>query len=134
MQVARPTAERLLQALLTTIGLVAMATGAFALVTGTSGMPGEIEANATVESELRYFAAFWIAYGAVAFRTAPRVATATTAVRALALAMFIGGVGRALAWIDVGRPHAVFVALMVIELVLPALLVIWQQRVARASS
>ncbi len=99
------TAERLLQALLTTVGLVAMATGAFALVTGSSGMPGEIEANATVESELRYFAAFWIAYGAVAFRTASRVATATTAVRALALAMFIGGVGRG-PGLDRRRPTA----------------------------
>ena len=131
---ARPTEERVLQALLTTVGLVAMATGAFALITGSGGMPGEIEANATVESELRYFAAFWIAYGAIAFRTAPRVATATVAVRALALAMFIGGLGRALAWIDVGRPHGSMVVLMVIELVLPALLVFSQQRAARAST
>ena len=130
---ARPAEARLLQALLTTVGLVAMATGVFALVTGSGGMPGKIEADATVESELRYFAAFWIAYGAIAFRTAPRVATATTAVRVLALAMFIGGLGRALAWIDVGRPHGLMVVLMVIELVLPALLVVSQQRVARAS-
>ena len=92
-------------------------------------MPGE--ANASVESELRYFAAFWIAYGAIALRVVPHVASATTTVRALALFMFIGGLGRVLAWIDVGRPHALFIVLMGAELLLPGILVALQARIAR---
>ncbi len=120
--------------MLAAAGLVAIATGLFAIVTGTAGMPGEIEPNATVESELRYFAAFWVAFGAVALLTARRAAGATTVVRGLALAMFAGGLGRALAWIAEGRPDSLFVVLMVIELAGPPLVVVWQSRVARAAA
>ena len=128
------TSRQLLRALLTIVGMVAAATGIFAVLTGANGMPGEIQASASVESELRFFAVFWIAYGVVALRTAPRVELETTTVRALALAMFVAGLARAVAWIAVGRPHSLFVALMIVELIGPPLVVVWQARVARSSS
>lgn len=124
------TSQRLLQALLTVVGLVAVATGLFAVLTGAAGMPGENEASASVESELRFFAAFWFAYGVVALRTAPRVGVETTVVRALALALFVAGMARAAAWIAVGRPHALFVGLMIVELIGPPLVVVWQARLS----
>ena len=128
---AEGRSERLLRGLLRVVGLVAILTGVFAILTGAAGMPGDVDADPSAESELRYFAAFWVAYGVVALLTAPRVATATAAVRGLALAMFVGGLGRAIAWIAVGRPHGLFVALMAIELTGPPLVVSWQSRVAR---
>ena len=121
----------MLRALLTGIGLVAVTTGLFAGITGTSGMPGENAASANVESELRYFAAFWVAYGVVALWLAPRAAQAQTAVRALAGFMFLGGIARAIAWIDSGRPDDLFVALLVLELAIPPLVIALQVRAMR---
>lgn len=51
--------------------------------------------------------------------------------RILALAIFAGGVGRALAWLSAGPPHPLFAVLTVVELAGPPLLVAWQARLAR---
>ena len=128
------TSKLLLQVLVAALGVVAVAAGAFAVLTGANGMPGEAAASASVESELRFFAVFWIAYGVVALRTARRVELETTTVRALALALFAAGLARVVGWIAVGRPHTLLVALMIVELVGPPLVVIWQSRVARAQA
>ena len=121
----------MLRALLTGIGVVAVTTGLFAVITGTGGMSGDNAASVNVESELRYFAAFWVAYGGAALWLAPRAAQEQTAVRALAGFMFLGGIARAIAWIDSGRPDDLFVALLVLELVIPPLVIALQARAAR---
>lgn len=86
--------------------------------------------TASEESEFRFFAAFWIAYGVAALWVAPRVDRETTAVRALALALFAGGLARGMAWIAAGPPHALFIALMGLELLIPPLAIWWHNRVA----
>jgi hypothetical protein len=126
--------KRSLQAVLTLGGVVGVATGIFGIATGAEGMPGDNAAGASVESELRFLYVFWIAYGLALIRVAPRAVTETWAVRALALILFVAGLARAVAWLDVGRPDGLFVALMVVELVLPPLLVVWQARLAAAGS
>jgi len=122
--------RRALSVLLTVMGITAVTTGLWAVITGTGGMPGDVATSPSTESELRYFAAFWIAYGAAALLVAPRAERETAIVRGLALAMFVGSIARAVAWIDVGRPHDLFVGLMVAEVVVPALIVTLQARVA----
>ena len=129
-----PSSKQLLQALLTIGGGVAIATGIFTVAAGADGVPGDNAASASVESELRFFAVFWIAYGVALLRVAPRVDTATWAVRALVGILFVAGLARGLAWAMSGRPHGLFVALMVIELVAPPLIVVWQSRLAAARS
>lgn len=52
------------------------------------------------------------------------------AVRALALVLFAGGVARAIAWLASGRPHAFFIVLLALELLIPVLVVVWQRRLA----
>ena len=112
------------------LGAVAVATGLLALVLGANALPGEEAASPTTESALRFYAVFWIAFGLVAMRVAPNAGRETLIVRALAAAMFCGGVARALAWADVGRPHAFFVALTIAELIGGPLLVLWQAKAA----
>jgi hypothetical protein len=128
------TGVRSLRAVLTVGGAIVVATGIFGLATGAGGIPGDNVASASVESELRFLYVFWIAYGLALIRVAPRAVTETWAVRALALILFVAGVGRAVAWLDVGRPDGLFIALMAVELVVPPLLVVWQARLAAASS
>lgn len=125
------TSARLLSGVLYVGGAVPIVTGVFAVLTGAEGMPGQNEASASVESELRFFAVFWIAFGAAVVWAAPRVARETSLVRALMAVLFLGGLARAIAWAAEGRPHGLFIALMAIELVLPPVIVLWQSRVAR---
>ena len=111
-------------------GLVATTAGLHTVITGARSLPGQELANPSVESELRFYAAFYVAYGLVALRVAPRADYHTTTVRALAGALFCAGLGRAGGWLAVGKPHAVQRSLLVIELAAPPAVIAWQARMA----
>ena len=118
-----------LRAIFVLIGLTATLTGIFVVLTGSSGQVDGAQAAPSVESELRFFAAFWIAYGAAALYVAPRAVREIHAVRALALFLFLGGIARAVAWIADGRPHPLFVILLALELLLPPLILLLQRSI-----
>jgi hypothetical protein len=121
----------LLRALLFALGAVAVTAGAVTVLTGSAGMPGDSRASANVESELRFYSVFWIAFGVVALRVARAPERHALAVRGLALFLFLGGVARALAWLAEGRPDEVFLALMGLELLLPVPILLAQSRLTR---
>jgi Domain of unknown function (DUF4345) len=100
------------------------------VIAGAKSLPGQGSANAAVESELRFYAAFYVAYGLAVLRVAPRADTDTHAVRALAGALLVAGLSRALGWLAVGRPHTLQRGLLVIELAAPPLITVWQARLA----
>jgi hypothetical protein len=88
---------------------------------GRSGLTGP-----TIDSELRFYAPFWIVYGAVLIATARNLGAHLGRVPGLAALFFAGGVGRALAWLQSGPPHPAFVMLMATELGLPIVfLALW---------
>lgn len=111
-------------------GLVATAAGSHSVVAGAKSIPGRGLTDPSVESELRCYAAFYVAYGLVALRVAPRADRDTTAVRALAGALFLAGLARAGGWLAVGKPHMVQRALLAVELAAPPAIVGLQARVA----
>jgi hypothetical protein len=111
-------------------GLVATTAGLHTVIAGGKSLPGQSSANPVVESELRFYAAFYVAYGVAALRVAPRADRDTPTVRALAGALFLAGLARALGSLAVGRPHRVQRGLLVIELVAPPLITAWQARLA----
>lgn len=125
-----PRAKLILRTLFTALGAIAIVTGVLVVVAGPSGIPGSNLASATVDNELRFFAVFWIAFGVIAIRVAPRVDVDTSTVRALALALFAGGVARAVSWLSAGEPHPLFAILMVSEVVGAPLVVAWQARLS----
>ncbi|HEY5070594.1 MAG TPA: DUF4345 domain-containing protein [Caulobacteraceae bacterium] len=85
---------------------------------------------ATMDSELRFFAPFWGAFGLAALAVARDPRRRRRWVPILAAVFFAGGIGRAISLATVGAPHPVFTLLMAIELVLPLIcLALW--RVAR---
>jgi len=110
-------------------GLVATTAGLHTLIAGAKSLPGEKLANPVVESELRFYAAFYVAYGLVALRVAPHADRDARTVRALAGALFLAGLSRAGGWLAVGRPHGVQRALLVAELAAPPVIVVWHRRV-----
>lgn len=122
--------RRALRAVFYLGGLIATTAGLHTAIAGARSLPGEDTANEVVESELRFYAAFYVAYGVAALRTAPRADDATASVRALAGALFLAGLARAGAWRGVGRPHRLQRVLLVAELLAPPLVTAWQSRVA----
>jgi hypothetical protein len=90
----------------------------FALATGWRGPPGEPWPS-TMDSEVRFYAALWGAFGLVAIDTARHLRSKGRRIPWLMLAFFAGGVGRVISWIAVGPPHPFFSTLMVTELALP---------------
>ncbi len=104
-------------------GAAATAQGAeraFDLLAGRAGTPPE-PWPATMDNELRFYAALWGGYGLLLLATARDLAARGSWVPWLSAVFFAGGVGRGLSLASVGAPHPFFLALMVTELTLPVL-------------
>ena len=112
-------------------GAVATSAGLHTIVAGGRSLPGRELANPTLESELRFYAAFYVTYGLAALRVAPRADRDTAAVRALAGALFLAGLARAGGWLAVGKPPLLQRALLAIELAAPPAIVIGQAQLRR---
>ena len=93
----------------------------FAALSGWRGPPSG-PWPPTMDSELRFYAALWGAYGVMLVAAARDLPARLAWVPWLALVFFVGGVGRALSHVAVGAPHPFFTLLMAIELGLPPVL------------
>lgn len=76
-----------------------------------------------VDSELRFYAPFWMAYGLLLIATARKLNLHLSRVPLLSALLLAGGIGRSLAYVFTGPPHPAFVVLMIIEFVLPAIFI-----------
>ena len=90
-------------------------------LTGRHGSPSG-PWSATMDSELRFYAPFWGAYGIILIVVARDLARLGHWVPWLAVLFLLGGLGRAISYAMVGPPHPFFVLLMTIELVTPPIL------------
>jgi hypothetical protein len=120
--------KRRLRGLLHLAGVVATSAGLHTLIAGGKSFPPWRRAGAMVESELRFYSAFYVAYGLFALRTARQPDHDSAAVRAVAAALFLAGLGRVRAWVTVGKPHPFQQALLAVELAAPPLIVADQAR------
>ena len=123
--------RRALQAVVTGLGGLAASTGTAALLRGTSLVRGSGDVSADVDSEHRWFAVWWTALGPLLWSITPSIERQERVVRAVAATCFAGGCARLLSARQVGPPQPLYRALTAVELVLPAVLVEWQRRVAR---
>jgi hypothetical protein len=115
--------RRALRAIFYTGGVVATAAGLHTVIAGGRSLPSQGVSNPRVESELRFYAAFYVAFGISLLRVAPRAEREPAAVRSLAGALFLAGLARASGWLAVGRPHRVQIVLLGIELGAPPVMV-----------
>jgi Domain of unknown function (DUF4345) len=114
---------RALRALVFGGGVVATVAGLHTVLAGARSLPGQEAANASLESELRYYAAFYVAYGLCAASSALRADRNPAVVRALAGTLLGAGLARAGGWVAVGPPHPLQRGLLAIELAAPPLIV-----------
>jgi Domain of unknown function (DUF4345) len=126
--------DRGLGALLAVLGSVATAEGLRGVAQGTRQVIDGGPVSPNVDSEYRFFSAWYAALGVLLISAARRPEREARVVRAAAGGFLVAACGRALSARTVGRPHQVQRALMAVEFALPAILVPWQARVARTAA
>jgi Domain of unknown function (DUF4345) len=109
----------LLEKLSLTTGAACTGIGLFHLLGGTSSVPGERGAGATVDSRERFYGAIFGGYGLAWLRAGRQSPTDPTEVRWLAGIFLLGGAGRLLSLARTGRPHWFQDVLTGVELALP---------------
>jgi hypothetical protein len=128
------TAERTgrgLRILLTIVGVVMMVAGSLSVVFGASSVPRVGDVTADVDSEMRFYAVWYVVAGAFLLRATRRLESEAWTIRLVAAAFFVAGCSRILSWVVVGRPYTSQLILMVIELILPLVVIPWQAAVTR---
>lgn len=128
---ASDSSKKALQAFLSLIGIVAVVAGGATVLLGVGSVIGAEGGSAAIDSEIRFYAVWYVGAGLLLLRDVRRVETAAFTVRAVATLFFVAGCGRLISLATVGTPHRLTLVLMVIELLMPVVLIPWQTSVAR---
>lgn len=123
--------RRSFQAFLVLLGSIAVIAGMATVLLGVDSIVGAEEVSATVDSEMRFYAAWYVGAGLLLLWSAGNLERALGTVRGMAAVLFVAGLSRALSWLLAGQPHLLSRVLMVIEVALPFLIVWWHAAVAR---
>lgn len=104
------------------------------MVMGLSSVTGDVVVTPDADSEMRFYAVWYVVAGVLLLRSLSDVAGAGTMVRSVGMGFFAAGCARAVSWIAVGRPGSLAVTLMAIELILPAVIIPWRAAVAEPAT
>ena len=113
------------------IGTVALAAGARGVVKGGAEVADGESVPTDVDSEYRFYAAWYVVLGVLVLRAARRPETETAIVRACAAGYLTAAIGRVLGIRALGPPSRPQQVLLGIEFAIPAVIVPWQAKVAR---
>lgn len=120
-----------LRVLWTFLGVVAVVFGSMTVLTGGALIPGIGGVPASVDSELRFYGAWYVGAGVVVLRSVRHIESEGRVVRAVCVVLVLAALGRVLSIVSVGKPHTLYVVLMVIEFAIPVVVLPWQAAVAR---
>lgn len=110
------------------LGSVAACTGVTVALRGTTAIPGGAPTVPSNDSVLRFYAVWWAAQGPAMWRLAQDPGLNERDLRRACVTTFVGGVARLVSMTTIGRPHPLFQALMVTELLLPPVLLILRRQ------
>ncbi|WP_299150256.1 DUF4345 domain-containing protein [uncultured Tateyamaria sp.] len=89
--------------------------------------------NAAIDSQFRYQSGIYFGLAVMVWYAIPRIDREVALFRMIALAIFVGGLGRVLSWVTVGQPDAIMSGAMALELAVP-LLIIWQNAIRQSAA
>lgn len=123
--------KRFLQIFLGFFGITALFIASLHVVFGSSAIPGSVPVNATMDSEDRFYATLFAAYGVALLWCTRDIERKRTVVYFLALTFFVGGLARLVSIAAVGLPNTFFIAMTVLELIIPFIVVFMQSRITK---
>jgi hypothetical protein len=129
--VTRRTSHLIMKCLLRAAALVAIGTGTSVMVGGTRVIPTGGAVSPTVDSVLRFYAAWWAGAGLLMWHVAPDTARHDGVVRGLIGINFLGGLVRLHAARQTGKPHFLFQIIAIEELLLAPVAIALQRRIVR---
>jgi len=109
----------LLRTWLVVVGLVTAGIGLAHLLFGARAIIGAGPVDATVDSELRFHAVLFIAFGWGFIWAAADPDNRAWLVNALGLAFLLGGLARLIAMVQTGLPHYFYVWMIPVEILIP---------------
>ena len=111
--------KKSLQIFLSLFGATAIFIALLHVVLGPSAIPGSVPVNATMDSEDRFYATLFAAYGVALLWCVRDIESKAKVVYFLAATFFVGGLARLISIAAVGLPSDFFVAMTVLELLIP---------------
>src|SRR5262249_15895045 len=121
-----------LQVLLALFGATAIFISLLHIVLGPPAIPGSIPVNATMDSEDRFYATLFLAYGVALLWCVREVEHKARVVYFLMLTFFVAGLAGIVSLLRVGLPNPFFIVMTVLELLLPIILAYMQYRISSA--
>jgi hypothetical protein len=111
--------KRVTEIWLIALGLVCAGIGVAHLLFGTSTIIGGGSVNATIDSDMRFYALLFAAYGLTFVWCAVDIADRGRVANVLGAIFFAGGLARLLAWAATGQPNWFYVVMIPVELIVP---------------
>tara|TARA_B100000315_G_scaffold259506_1_gene315845 strand:- start:1472 stop:1849 length:378 start_codon:yes stop_codon:yes gene_type:complete len=116
--------RRTLQIIIGVGGVAAVLIALLHIILGPATIPGSIPVNATMDSEDRFYATIFLAYGLALIWCVRDIETKRRVLWFLTITFFTGGIARIISALSVGLPHPFFINMTLLELSLPILIFI----------
>jgi hypothetical protein len=123
--------KKALQAFLGLFGSTAIFIASLHIALSPAAIPGSVPVNATMDSEDRFYATMFVAYGVALLWCIKDIERKSLVVYFLALTFFVGGLSRLVSIAVVGLPNTFFIAMTVLELLIPLFMAFMQSRVSK---
>ena len=122
--------RKTLQILIGTFGVTAIGICLLHIVLGPASIPGSIPVNATMDSEDRFYATLFGAFGVTLLWCIKDIERKSQVIYFLMAIFFAGGLARLISIAAVGLPNDFFVTMTALELLLPLLFAWMQSRIS----
>jgi hypothetical protein len=122
------------QVFLGLFGVSAIVIASLHVILGPAAIPGSIPVNATMDSEDRFYATLFAAYGVALLWCIKDVERKSMFVYFLALTFFTVGLARLVSVAVVGLPNTFFIAMTILEMLIPFLMAFMQSRISTADT
>lgn len=121
--------RKTLQVLLAIFGVTDICIALLHIALGPAAIPGSVAVNATMDSEDRFYATLFLAFGVILVWCVRDIERKAKPVYVLMLTFFVGGLARLVSMLAVGLPNTFFIAMTVLELLLPIIFAYMQWRI-----
>ena len=125
--------QRIVQIWLVVFGVVCAGIALVHLLFGTSTIIGGGSVNATIDSDMRFYAVLFLAFGLAFVWCAQDVENRGDPINLLGLIFFVGGLARLLAWAATGTPNWFYILMIPVELAIPVVNYLLVRAVSRSA-